>query len=190
VPCALLLGALILSTPAPSSAADYFVTVYAGKYSDNTLGHILVSKPIEFWHSYLAVIAIAKIFPLASPAHQWEVEAQVGQHFAGQHHAEINAAVIYRWQRFPWNHYLKTSIALGDGFSYATEVPPLELNSPTNEGSAHTLNYIVLETTFAPPWAKNWSLVTRVHHRSGVYGLFNDVDGGSNVVAVGMKFRF
>lgn len=169
---------------------SHSLTLYAGKYSDDTLGDILVNKPITFENAWLGVAALARIFPLLSPSHQWEVEGQLGHHFVEQTHWEMNLVAIYRWKRFPWNHYLDTTIALGDGLSYATEVPPLELSSPSNEGATRLLNYIVVETTFAPPWAKSWSLVTRVHHRSGIFGMFNDVDGGSNIVAVGIKFLY
>ena len=52
------------------------------------------------------------------------------------------------------------------------------------------LNYILGEMTVAPPQVKDWSLVVRVHHRSGVFGLFDGVEGGSNVIGAGVKFHY
>jgi len=173
-----------------TTLASYSLTLYAGKYSDDTLGDILVNKPITFENAWLSVVALARIFPLQSPSHQWEIEGQLGHYYVEQTHWEMNIVAIYRWKRFPWNNYLNTTMALGDGLSYANRVPVLELNSPTNKGATRLLNYIVFETTFAPTWEKTWSLVTRVHHRSGIYGIFNGVEGGSNIVAVGVKFLF
>jgi hypothetical protein len=181
---------LLVTLSAPSQAADYLLTVYGGRYTDNKLGKVLVSDPIAFEHANLGVLAIARAFALRSPAHRWEVEGQIGKHFHGQSHWELNAVAIYRWLKFPWNHYLNTTMAVGDGVSYATDVPPLERASTSNQGARRLLNYILVETTFAPPRARNWSLVTRVHHRSGVYGVFGDVRGGSNIVAVGIKVGF
>ena len=140
--------------------------------------------------SYLAVIAWSKAFQFQSTKHQWELEAQLGKHYRGQSHLELNLVAIYRWQKTPWDNILKTSFAIGDGLSYASEVPPLEAASHTNTGAARLLNYIMVEMTAAPPQAKDWAMVVRVHHRSGVDGLFNDVKGGSNVIAIGLKFRY
>lgn len=188
--CAAATPSSTVDSKAKAVSTTHSLTLYTGKYSDDTLGDILVNKPITFEDAWLGVAALARIFPLHSPYHQWEVEGQLGRYFVAQTHWELNAVAIYRWKRFPWNRYLNTTMALGDGLSYATRVPPLELSSPTNKGATHLLNYIVFEATFAPPWAKNWSLVTRVHHRSGIYGIFNDVEGGSNIVAVGIKFLY
>ena len=171
-------------------AADYALTLYVGKYCDDRLGDILLSKPIEFVDSWLAVAAVSRAFRMKSPDHQFELEGQLGKHFRGQTHWEANIVAIYRWQRFPWQDKLRTSLAVGDGLSYASEIPPLEASSPTNVGAARLLNYVLVEATVAPPQITDWSLVVRVHHRSGVYGLFNGVEGGSNVIAAGIKFYY
>jgi hypothetical protein len=187
-PTYLLTPVIALLLPVTSAARDaYALTLYSGKYSDDRLGDVLVSKPVHFIDSYVAVAAVSKIFPLASRSHQWELEGQAAKHYRGQSHWEFNVLAIYRWQRFPWNQILKTSIAIGDGLSYATRTPPLEAASTTNVGATRLLNYILVETTYAPPQVDDWAFVVRVHHRSGVYGLFNDVEGGSNVVGVGVK---
>lgn len=172
------------------NAADKAVTVYFGKYTDNRLGDVLLSQPVDFMDSYLAAIAWAHAFSLKSPKHQWEVEGQLAKHFRGQTHWEANIVAIYRWQYFPWRDTLNTTIAIGSGLSYASETPPLEESSTTNVGATRLLNYMLVEMTFAPPQVKQWSLVVRVHHRSGVYGLFNNVEGGSNVIAAGIKFMY
>ncbi len=181
---------LLLLLPGTCLANDLYLTLYNGKYTDNRLGDVLLSKPVDQMDSYLAVIAWSKAFQFKTPKHQWELEAQLGKHYRGQDHLELNLLAIYRWQKTPWQHILKTSFAIGDGLSYASKVPPLEAASHTNVGATRLLNHIMLEMTAAPPQAKDWAIVARVHHRSGVYGLFNDVKGGSNVIAVGLKFRY
>lgn len=180
---------LWLSLAHAANAADY-LTLYLGKYSDDRLGDVLLSKPVAYMDSYLGVAAWSRAFAFDSPAHRWEVEAQAGKHLRTQHHWEFNLLALYRWQRFPWRNTLQTSVAIGDGLSYATTTPPLEAASTTNVGATRLLNYILVETTFAPPAVTGWSLVVRVHHRSGVYGLFDDVEGGSNVLAAGIKLRY
>lgn len=174
----------------PSLATDDYLTVYAGKYTDDRLGKILLSKPFSYEDSYIGVVALARAFPLASPRHRWEVEGQLGKHFQGQDNWEFNVLAIYRWQQFPWNRLLRTSVAVGDGLSYASDVPQIESASHTNTGARRMLNYILVEAEFAPPQVRDWSLVTRIHHRSGVYGTFGDVRGGSNLICAGVKMKF
>lgn len=181
--------ALLSGLCRPAQANDYALTIYTGKYSDDRLTQAMLSKPLDYMDSWIGVAALSQAFAFENPAHQWEIEGQVGKHWREQTHWEFNLLALYRWQRFPWSDRFDTSIAVGEGLSYATEVPPLEEASPTNVGATRLLNYIVIELTFAPPQAKNWSLVYRIHHRSGVYGIFNNVEGGSNVIAGGIKWR-
>ncbi len=187
---ALITGAAAAAAPVRAIADDYALTVYAGRYSDDRLGAVLVSKPIDFEDSWFAAAALSRAFAFDSPSHQWEIEGQIGRHFRGQTHGEFNLLAIWRWQRFPWNHRLRTTVAIGDGLSWATRVPPLEEASDTNVGATRLLNYILVEFTFSPPQVSDWSLAVRVHHRSGVYGLFDGVEGGSNVIAAGIKRYF
>jgi hypothetical protein len=183
--------AALFCLPSPLWAAgSNSLTLYAGRYSDDRLGDVLLSKPVTYMNSWLLAVAASHAFALASPAHQWELEGQLARHVRGQHHWETNLLAIYRWQRFSWRRVLQTSLAVGEGLSYASRVPPLEAASQTNVGATRLLNYILVEMTVAPPQVKDWSLVVRVHHRSGVYGLFNDVKGGSNVIAAGVKFYY
>lgn len=175
---------------ASTSAADRYITVYAGKYTDHKLLEVFTDHPVPYEHSYAVAAAVAQVFSTPSPARQWETEWQVVKHAGIQTHWEFNAVLIHRWTRFPWNRWVRTSLAIGDGLSYATAVPRLELESPTNEGAARLLNYLVLELGLAPPEAQRWSVIGRIHHRSGVYGLFGDVDGGSNIMSLGVKYRY
>ncbi len=186
----LLIIIVLLSTPGLCAASERYLTAYGGKYSDDNLGELLANEPITFENSTLAVLAVAKKISDAYPSYHWEVEGQIGKHFRDQTHWEFNIAAIVRWKRFPWNRYLKTSVAIGDGLSYATEVPPLELRSHTNTGATRLLNYLLLEMTVTPPQVEEWSIVGRIHHRSGIFGLFNDVRGGSNVLALGIRFAY
>ncbi|MEO0650736.1 MAG: hypothetical protein AAFZ65_08660, partial [Planctomycetota bacterium] len=74
--------------------------------------------------------------------------------------------------------------------SFATEVPPLEEQSQGNDGATQLLNYLLLEATVGVPSVPNWDFVFRIHHRSGIFGLFDGVSGGSNVLALGVKYTF
>jgi len=67
----------------------------------------------------------------------------------------------------------------------AGAVAVLALASPAAAGTL--LHYLLLEATFGPPNSP-WSVVTRIHHRSGIFGLFSH--SGSNVISAGVRYRF
>jgi len=72
-----------------------------------------------------------------------------------------------RWQRFPWDHRLETSAALGLGLSYATEVPEVEVEI---EGASHQWLVCWVAEITAGPVNAPWVLALRLHHRSLAWG--------------------
>ncbi len=101
---------------------------------------------------------------------------------------EFDPYVIFRWANLPWNNYVNTSFALGEGVSYASSVPSIE-----KEGSDNTkrfLNYLMFEATFAMPSYPRLQVLARVHHRSGAYGLYRAGNSGSNDVGLGIRYLF
>ncbi len=101
---------------------------------------------------------------------------------------EFNPYLAFRWANLPWNHYINTSLAIGEGISYATSVPSLEKKA--NEDTKRLLNYLMLEATFASPRYPRLQLVARVHHRSGAFGLYHAGNTGSNVLGLGIRYLF
>ena len=93
---------------------------------------------------------------------------------------------IGRWHYFPWNKYVDTSFAVGDGLSYYTDVS--EVEKEDDEDAQRVLNYLMFELALGLPEYPRWDLVFRIHHRSSVFGLVGA--GGSNFVCGGIKFAF
>jgi hypothetical protein len=120
-----------------------------------------------------------------------ELEGQVVKHFENQDHMEFNALFIVRWLKFPWNNYINTSFAIGEGLSMATKIPKLERElHDDRSGVSQLLNYLLLELSFSLPNSPQWNLIGRLHHRSGVAGIFNGANGGSNGLGLGIKYKF
>jgi hypothetical protein len=166
-------------------------TAYYAHYSpDRMLDILQLKNPHISGHSRLA--ALAWSYRLHDIPHDlsWELEAQVVQHSGRQDHQEFNLLLNARWSRFPWDNFIDTSAALGWGQSFATTVPPLEPRSDRDEQSTRLLNYLLVEIDFAPPSRPEWGLVLRLHHRSGVFGLYNGVNGGSNFIGAGIRYQF
>src|SRR5579862_5499843 len=93
---------------------------------------------------------------------------------------EFDPYLMFRWANLPWNDYVNTSFAIGEGISYTTAVPAMEKKYSDN--AKRLLNYLMLEATVAAPNYPRLQLVARIHHRSGAYGLYHAGNTGSNDV--------
>jgi hypothetical protein len=96
------------------------VTLYSGVFSTDHLYEILALSA-NYEQSYIGVAALSWQFFRLGEHIRLEGEGQVAKHFGEQHNWELNALVIGRWVTFPWNAYLHTTFAIGEGISYATE---------------------------------------------------------------------
>jgi hypothetical protein len=166
------------------SATLYGAVLLKGNLSDATLLNS------GFEDSYLTALAITRKMASYGNKIDLELEGQVVKHFREQEHWEFNGLGAARWLPFPWDHYLDTSFAFGAGLSVATETPNVEEERRGDGQTQEVLAYLMLELETSLPDAENWSLVTRIHHRSGAFGLFNGVTGASNAWGVGIKYRF
>jgi hypothetical protein len=168
---------------------DWWTTVYGAVISSQPgWEDIIIDAPgTRFVDSYLATLAVSRQYAeLKEGALTFEAEGQVVKHFGDQTHWEFNAIPItLRWHRFPWSTRVATTAAFGLGLSYATELPPVEVEL---EGESHqTLVYWLLEMTAAPVESR-WAVSLRIHHRSVAYGLMGH-DGGMNAVGLGIRYR-
>ena len=172
-------------------SGDYFVSVYSGKAMTDRLAEIVTEFNTGFLDTYLATAAVGWIHKDGKRL-RGEVEGHVVRHWGLQEHWEFNVAYVGRWKPFPWDNYVDTSIALGAGVSFATEVPFIEPRAKelgVGE-SEKLLGYLMLEIELAPPGESAWSGFVRLHHRSGAKGLFSDVNGGSNFLTLGARYYF
>ena len=81
----------------------------------------------------------------------------------------------------PW-----LSLAFFEGVSLNTNVSNYE--KTFRENYTTFLNYLGFEVeALIKP---EWSIVGRIHHRSGAYGTYSGVSEGSNAYLVGMRYRF
>ena len=125
-----------------------------------------------------------------------EAELGIGQRFGKMDETEVWSALFFRWTWFPWNHYLKTTIATSTGLNWASGISDLERRRDGNGRGSQLLHYFSPEITFALPQLPQWELVARLHHRSGAkvffgdIAMFNGVDGGAHFGTLGVRYRF
>lgn len=190
---ALVLSSLLAAGSVVAAEEDdrrWSLTLYSATLVNADLGEIITEFPAEGEGSQLFALAVAREFATSGPHLRWEVEGQVVKHFGAQDHWEFNPLLVLRWITFPWDRWVDTSLAAGLGVSYATEVPEVEVRRHPDTGSARFLSYVMIELSVGIPGAPAWSIVGRVHHRSGLGGLFSDVEGASNALGLGVKYRF
>lgn len=191
VPAAVLSVLLMVTGGAALQAAEteYAATAYIGRVADVHSWHNILLQPaqVDFTNASFFAGALSWTFArYLDNALNLELEGQVVRYFGDQDNWEFNAPVAVRWNRFPWNGSVATTAAFGLGPSYASETPPVEIEL---EGeSQRFLAYWFFELTAGPPKA-NWTTVLRLHHRSGGLGTLSK-DGGSNSLALGVKFLF
>jgi hypothetical protein len=197
LPVALVLTLLLLLPPPNASAGDdkveditvphkWFFTLYAGPHAQPDLEHVLLFDMSIEDDTYIAVAALAREFWRYEDYISFEAEGQLGKFFGKEHQGQINALVIARWLKFPWDKYVDTSFAVGEGLSYNTEVSQIEKDD--DEDAGRWLNYLMFELTLGLPRYPRWNFVYRVHHRSSVRGLIGA--GGSNYPTIGFKYAF
>lgn len=101
---------------------------------------------------------------------------------------ELSAYFALRWRRLPWNHIVATSFSIGEGLSIVSDIPEIEIITTEVGGTSRSLNYLMLEMTLAVPSLPYVQLVGRIHHRSGMFGVFGDAqESGSNTVGLGLR---
>ena len=174
-------------TLASTDERNFSASLYGGVMTDDNW-HQSLSGQAGLVDSHILVGAMGWTF--YRPANRlWslELEANVARHFGIQDHFEFNAPVLtVRWDYFPWDKVLDTSLAYGLGPSYATKLPEYERQKSGD--SEQFLLFWHIEAAFGLP-DSNWSTIFRLHHRSSAYGLFAD-KGGSNMLTMGLRYEF
>jgi hypothetical protein len=170
------------------------ITLFNGVFTERTIGKAVFNLPGNFESNYLHGLAVSREFWKTGKHFSLELEGMYanhhGKHKTGyQNYEEYVMAILLRYHTFPWDHYIDTSFAIGEGLSLTSETPQRELQRH-NRGSQHLLNYLAFELSFTLPQYPKASLVYRLHHRSGVFGTFGGVRGASDFYMLGLRYNF
>ncbi len=179
--------ALFPATAVPGSeTANRSVGLYVGQVTYTRFNEV-IRGDTDFRDSYVAALTAAHVLHAHDDYARWEAEGQVARHWGKQDHFELNAALLLRWERFPWRSRFHTTVALGVGPSFASSVPAIERKR--HDHASRRLAFMPFEITAGPAGDAPWETFARVHHRSGVFDLVSR-GGGSNFVAIGVRRSF
>jgi len=187
----------------PAQALFDSVAVFAAQGADHNLKELpgrIVAGDIAWEKSYFNALGFRKTGEAVG--HSWEMlrgtplaailqgyELVLVQHHGMQDNAEVGAAYTLRTPDLELGA-AGVNFATGVGLSYALGTPSYEDGPLNDPARRYRLQLLLL---FDLEWKLrgygDWSLVTRVHHRSGVYGLIAPSHVGSNFLALGIRYK-
>ena len=177
----------------PLTAQEWGVLVFGGEMSNHNFENTL--SPIYSQSRENIYFAGAAINRRIRDGRYIDVELEGGGGYqfadgSNNDSGQIWAALYFRYDRFPWNRFIYTTVAISTGLNYSFNKTAFEENEDHNDGTRRLLHYLSPEITFAHPDHKQWQGVLRLHHRSGVYGLLGCNHCGSNMVTAGVRRKF
>jgi hypothetical protein len=212
-PRALTAAALLsLNASAPAGAEavrsgrdrPLYVSAYASQWIDSNLleiPHLLLTGSLETRRAYflgggLGYVLVPRFeVPLpfcggcALSGNSLELEGVVLKHFDLQDHWEVAGGAFARTGQIPLFPGAGLNLAAGAGLSYALADPKLENGRGGQRGvDTYRLQfYLAFETELAHRAVPGWSLLGRIHHRSGGYGTLTEQGSGSNFIGLGLR---
>lgn len=203
--CLCLMGSVIASAAAhagPLQASA--VTLYQGQGVDSNLVDVLPRlfrgdlryenayfTGLGYYHQLETPRGLQWIFDvLHVPKTDTGVELIAARHHGLQQNWEADAAYALRFHR---QHVSLLSVRFGVdlGLSYSLGRPAYEdgpSGDPDRRYRFQHYGAYELEWGLAP--APRVSLVTRIHHRSGIYGVIAPRRVGSNFMTLGLRYSF
>jgi len=186
----LLTTSLLWPTLASSEVRDYSLGFYGGQYYDSEPAGFTQGRANYLNHYMVAITASKTLWRSSEYPLTLELDAMVGHQFGLASLQEFAIAPVLRWSGFPWSQWLPTSFRAGPlGYSYTTEVSPLEKNA--NGEGARQLNFLMLELAFSGKQAPQDEIFIRLHHRCTVYDLLNNYGAnGEDFLTLGFRRFF
>jgi len=169
----------------PFSAGLYVGEVYRRTY----LTPLYAPNQLDLSSTYIIAANFNyRLWRLPNVPMQFEMESDIAGHFGDARQYEAVVAPFIRWTAFPWNRVLYTNVRASVlGLSYSTGISAWEKQNSGHGKGSNFLQFGALEISFASHAESRWEVFLRLHHRSGIYGLINGVDGGSSYLAAGFR---
>ncbi len=160
---------------------DWFSSLYLGFHSTGKTGDTLSMTSPTDSNYFIAPSLGRELFYIKKYA-TIEAEGMLAGHFGELDYHEYVIALNFRYHYFPWDNYLRTTLAFSEGISYSTRVMESDgLNK-------NLMNYMRFEATFGLPEYKKVDLIYGVHHRSGPNSV--NYTGDSNFYVFGMRYKW
>lgn len=175
-------------------AKSWGVLVYQSWMTNNNISNVLTFQNIHLKYGTMHSIDLSYKLAPQNPLRNFfniEIATNISQrHDPNGLIYEFDPYLNFRWKKFPWNNIVATTLAIGDGLSYATGIPLREQHDSTNNNAKRLLNFLVVQASFAAPQYPDLQFVMRVNHRCGAWGLFGAGNLSSNAMGIGIRYLF
>ncbi len=176
----------------PLIRSTWSLGAFYGKQTDNTLGQ-LASGSMDLTSSKLYSIEAAREFSINSALGRFfmPVVSSVALAFNYTHQVEnpknldqFTPMIILRWRRV---FFTPVSLAFGEGASFSTRISARETRSDKDANDTKKLlNYLLFEASVSP--INSLDFVLRLHHRSGMFGLYGARNNGATALQIGLRY--
>lgn len=182
-----------------AGTGDCAVSVFAGPRLDTHMvsvfgiSNFVAPTRYQYGNSWITGGTFSRRLLSVGPV-DFEGEVGAGKRWGSLGEGEGWLALYGRWTWFPWNEYVRTTVAVSTGLTLATGNPRYEVRREGVKG-AYVLHYLSPEITFAPPKSQ-WEGFLRLHHRSGGgdfigdTSIFKGASGGAQYLVSGIRYRF
>jgi hypothetical protein len=175
---------------------DCGAAIYAGTYVEDSMSDLLLTSPQSPTHwdygdnDHIVATAVSREVLRFWKRWTLEPEAGIARRFGRQEATELWGGAFFRYRGFPWDDIVLTTAAVSTGLNWATEVTTVEKDRADDDVGSQWMHFFAPEITFAAPSRPNVELLIRFHHRSGVFGLVSDAQGGAQYLTAGIRVRF
>lgn len=195
------------------------ILFYRGKYTETDFSPILLSQRTNYLDSYINVLGYNRQLYTRLRFASFETEFDFAKHSGIMNHFEVGGVLMARTDRFfksftfafgegisiasenPKLENRETGIRIfGKDYDFLTgsyilqrlNFFPLETEIQVDTiKSRNALNFIIFELDYLiPKTDDSLKIFMRIHHRSGIFGLYCPPDPacGSNFISYGVKF--
>jgi hypothetical protein len=192
----------VFADETPHRGREWHATLFLNTWIDTRLPELpknVVTGNLQFRNAHFFGGAVSYVpiqrfdipfFSYTLRGNSVELEGQVVKHFGNQDHLETTGAVVIRSGEFRPLDKLSFNAAWANGLSYAFSHPAYERGADGVRGvnSRQLQYYMGIEMELTNPAMPNLHLVTKLHHRSGIYGLISPSKTGSNYIGVGLRW--
>jgi hypothetical protein len=198
-----LLSPLMLALP--THAETWRIGVYSGQWADTRLPYLpynAATGRLRFKDSYLYSLIVSRqllnadiFFPgttIGFRDARLELEGTVNLHSGLQSHSEATLGLMLRSRDSDIGSSGSINFGWANGFSYALDAPNYEYGRTLVRGhdTVQLQYYMGFEAEYAHATWERLSVFTRLHHRSGMYGVISPSKTGSNIIGVGVRMHF
>jgi hypothetical protein len=186
----------------PAHAEGWRVGIYSGQWADTRLPYLpynAATGRLTFSDSYLTSVIMSRhlltrdlFIPYTSIGFsdaRIEFEGTASLHRGLQTHEEVTLGVMLRTRDYDLASFGTINFGWANGFSYALSSPAHEYgtNLVRGQDTVQFQYYMGFEAEYAHASWDRLSVFTRLHHRSGIYGIISPSRTGSNIIGLGLR---